>query len=140
MDVVAALAIAGLLACVAVPTYRAQVIRVHRSDARAALLAFAAAEESFHATCDSYATALDDSQESSCSSSSLKFPVRVAQGSYELALTSPDADHWTAAATAVSDGTQDRDLDCRVLRIASTGQRTASRADGTANDEECWSR
>ena len=140
MDVVAALAIAGLLACVAVPSYRDHLTRVHRSDARAALLALAVAEESFHATCNSYATTLDDSQESSCSASSLKFPASVAQGFYELELSSPDADHWAAAATAVRGSTQERDVRCRVLRISSTGHRAASRADGTANDEECWSR
>lgn len=140
MDLVAALAIAALLACVAVPSYRDHVVRAHRSDARAALLALAVAEENFHASCNAYATTLDDSLESSCSASSLKFPASVAQGSYELELSSPDAGHWAAAATAVRGSPQERDVHCRVLRISSTGRRAATRADGTANDEECWSR
>lgn len=140
MDLVAALAIAGLLACIAVPSYRDHLARVHRSDARAALLALAVAEENFHANCNAYATTLDDSQASSCSASSLRIPASVAQGSYELELSSPDADHWTAAATAVRGKPQERDVHCRVLRITSTGHRTANRADGTASDEECWSR
>jgi type IV pilus assembly protein PilE len=140
MDLVAALAIAALLACIAVPSYRDHLARVHRSDARAALLALAVAEENFHATCNAYASTLDDSQESSCGASSLKFPASVAQGSYALELSSPDADHWAAAATAVRGSTQERDVHCRVLRITSTGRRAASRADGAANDEECWRR
>jgi len=140
MDLVAALAIAGLLACVAVPSYRAQVIRAHRSDARAALLALAAAEESFHTTCNAYAAILDDSRETSCGTSNLQFPAIAGQGAYALEVISSDAADWTAAATAVAGSPQAQDDRCGVLRLTGTGIRSASRADGTANDEECWSR
>jgi type IV pilus assembly protein PilE len=140
MDLLAALAIASLLACVAVPSYRAQVIRAHRSDARAALLSLAAAEESFNASCNAYAAILDDSRESSCSTSSLQFPASAGHGSYELEVTTSDATGWSAAATAVAGSPQDADERCRVLRLTSAGHRSASRADGSANDEECWAR
>lgn len=140
MDLVAALAIAGLLACVAIPSYRAQVIRAHRSDARAALLALATAQETFYASCNGYAAVLVDARDTSCDESSLKLPTDVGPGAYTLEVTSSDQTGWTAAATAVADGPQDIDAGCRVLRLTSTGKRTASRADGSANDEECWTR
>jgi type IV pilus assembly protein PilE len=140
MDLVAALAIAGLLACVAVPSYRAQVLRTHRSDARAALLALAAAEESFHATCNAYAAILDDASESSCGASSLKIPADVGPGAYLLAVVSSDTKSWTATATAVAGGSQAADERCRVLSFSSAGIRTASGTDGARNDEECWTR
>ena len=91
MDLVAALAIAALLACVAVPSYRDHVVRAHRSDARAALLALAVAEENFHAACNPTPPPWTTRLESSCSASSVKFPASVAQGSYELGVSSPDA-------------------------------------------------
>jgi type IV pilus assembly protein PilE len=140
LDLLTALAIAGLLACIAVPSYRAQAIRAHRTDARAALLALAAAEENFHATCNAYAAILDEAHEPACGASSLQFPGMTGQGGYALELTSADATHWTAAATAIAGSPQARDDRCRVLRLTSTGARTASRANGTANDVECWSR
>jgi type IV pilus assembly protein PilE len=140
MDLVAALAVAGLLACVAIPSYRAQVIRAHRSDARAALLALAVAQEKFYASCNAYAAVLVDARETNCDESSLKLPADVGPGAYTLEVTSSDQAGWTAAATAVADGPQDADARCRVLRLTSTGRRTASSADGSANDEECWSR
>jgi type IV pilus assembly protein PilE len=140
MDLVAALAIAGLLACVAVPSYRAQLLRTHRSDARAALLALAAAEESFHATCNAYAAILDDASESSCSASRLKFPADIGPGTYVLAVESSDTYNWTATATAVAGGPQAMDERCRVLQLGSAGIRTASGTDGASNDEECWTR
>jgi type IV pilus assembly protein PilE len=140
MDLVAALGIAGLLACVAVPSYRAHALRTHRSEARAALLALAAAEESFHATCNAYAAMLDDTSESSCGASSLRLPSDVGQGAYTLAIVSSGTDSWTATATAVAAGPQAMDERCHVLRLSSAGIRNATGMDGAPNDEECWTR
>jgi type IV pilus assembly protein PilE len=139
-DLVAALAIAGLLACVAVPSYRGHVLRTHRSEARAALLALAAAEESFYATCNAYAAILDDTSESSCGASSLRLPADVGSGAYTLAIVSSDTNSWTASATAVAAGPQAADERCRLLKLSSAGIRTASGTDGATNDEECWAR
>jgi type IV pilus assembly protein PilE len=140
MDLVAALAITGLLACVAVPSYRAQLMRARRSDARTALLSLAVAQESFRATCNAYAAVLDDSQEASCAASRLQFPGSAGQSAYLLEVRSVDTSAWTATATVVAGGPQQADMRCRVLGLDSTGHRSAGMADGTANDLECWSR
>ncbi len=140
LDLVAALAIVALLACLAVPSYRGYLLRAHRSEARAALLALAAAEESFHTTCNAYAASLDDSTESSCGASSLRFPGIAGQGAYLLEVTSADTATWSAIATAIAGGPQQADTRCRTLGLTSTGNRTASAADGAANHAECWSR
>ena len=139
-DLLAALAIAALLACVAIPSYREYVQRAHRSDARAALLSLAAAEESFHTTCNAYAGVLDDTTESSCDASRLRFPGVAGQGSYSLEITSADAATWAAVATAIAGGPQHADRRCRSLGLSSTGNRTARTADGAANHTECWTR
>ncbi len=140
VEMVVALAIAALLACLAVPGYRAYLLRVNRSEARAALLALAAAEESFYTTCNTYAVVLDDSTESSCGTSSLRFPVAAGLGAYSLEVTSADASTWAAVATAIVDGPQQADTRCRTLGLNGTGNRTARTADGTANHSECWNR
>ena len=140
IDLLAALAIVTLLACVAVPSYRAQVIRTRRSDARAALLSLAAAEENFHASCNAYAGILDDSRDSSCGDSSLRFPSSAGEGAYAIEVTSSGATGWTATATAVVGGPQEADARCRVLRLTDAGHRSAVRVDGAASDAECWSR
>jgi type IV pilus assembly protein PilE len=140
VDLVAALAIAALLACVAVPSYRAELARTRRADARAALLALAAAEESFYTTCNAYAAVLDDSAESSCEASRLRFPGSAGQGAYSLEVTAADTSTWTALATALAGGPQQADARCRALGLTSTGDRTARTADGAANHTECWTR
>jgi type IV pilus assembly protein PilE len=140
MDLVAALAIAALLACLAIPSYRAQLLRAHRAHARAALLALATAEENFHLECNTYTAVLDDSRESTCSPPSLGFPVSAGEREYSIAVTFADAADWTATATAAAGSRQEMDERCRVFRLDGTGSRGASRADGVANDEECWRR
>ncbi len=122
------------------PSYRAQLLRARRSDARAALFSLAAAEESFHATCNAYAAILDEASESSCVASSLRFPADAGSGAYTLAIVSADTNNWIATATAVTGGPQEADEGCRVLKLSSAGNRAANRTDGAANDEECWTR
>lgn len=140
LDLVAALAIAVLLACIAVPGYRAELTRTRRAEARLALLSLAAAEESFHADCNAYAAILDDSTESSCAESSLRFPAIAGQGAYALEVTSADTAAWAAVATAIAGGPQQDDARCRTLGLTSTGNRTARTADGAASHAECWTR
>jgi type IV pilus assembly protein PilE len=140
VDLVAALAIAALLACVAIPSFRAQAMRARRSDARAALLSLAAAEEGFHTSCNAYAAILDDTRETSCATMNLQFTSRVGAQTYSLEVLSADTAGWTAVATAIPGGPQEADVRCRVLGLTSTGTRSAGMADGTANDEECWTR
>jgi type IV pilus assembly protein PilE len=140
LELLVSLALAALLACIAVPSYRAQVMRAHRSDARAALLALAAAEESFYTTCNSYAAILDDSRGTSCDASRLNFPGVAGEGAYSLEVSSADVAAWAATATAVIGGGQEADARCRVLGLDSTGHRSADMADGSSNDDECWNR
>lgn len=140
VDLVTALAIMALLACIAVPSYRAELARTRRADARAALLSLAAAEESFHTTCSAYASVLDDTTESSCEASRLRFPGSAGQGAYSLEVTSADAAGWAALATVRAGGPQQADTRCQALGLTSTGNRTARTADGAANHAECWTR
>lgn len=140
LDVLAALAIVALLACIALPTYRDQVMRVHRAAARAALMSLAAEQEKFYVECHAYATNLDGSAASTCGTSTLGFPADAGDGTYSLRITGADSASWTAVAEVVPGSRQDADRRCHALRIDGIGARTATTAGGDANDAECWSR
>jgi type IV pilus assembly protein PilE len=140
LDLVAALTIAGLLAAMAVPSYREQLRRAHRSEARAALLELATAEERFRLVCGRFASSLDPDQDTDCTTARLRFPAEVAGGTYALAVTSAGPGDWAATATAATGGSQADDRRCRVLGISGTGLRTALADDGTDSALECWSR
>lgn len=140
IDVVAALAIAGLLAAIAMPSYRSEVVRAGRADARAALLNLATSQEKFFIECHRYAATLADSSASSCALARLQFPTSVGQGSYRLTVLAADANGWAATATVVPGGPQAADTRCNVLELTATGVMTATAVDGSASDHECWRR
>lgn len=134
IELMVTLAIAGLLAGLALPTYRGHVRRVHRSEAIEALLALAAAQERHRLQHDRYAAALDAGDDED--PERLSLASRSAGGHYRLALA--DADEFSFTATATAAGTQADDHDCRVLSIDASGARRASNAEGLATDARCW--
>ncbi|MFO1393161.1 MAG: type IV pilin protein [Steroidobacteraceae bacterium] len=140
LDVVAAMAIVALLACIALPSYRAQMMRANRAAARAALMSLAAEQEKFYVECHAYATSLDGSAASTCGTSTLGFPASAGDGTYRLRITGADASGWTAVAEVVPGSRQEDDRRCRALQIDEVGHRTATTASGDASDAECWSR
>ncbi len=140
LELVIVLAILGGLAAIALPAYRSSVLRANRSEARAALLALAVAEEKFYSSCNSYTSVLDPSAPTACAPPSLRFSNRSEHGWYGIEVDAADAASWTASATAALDGPQSADSACRVLQLASTGARSARRSDGRENAQECWSR
>jgi len=135
-----ALAIAGVLACMAVPTYRSYVLRANRTDARAALLALAAAQEKYYLQCNRYTASLDDSRVTDCSTSNLRFPASSERGLYTLTVTAADASSWSATATVASGTPQAADRRCYALALDSAGARTSLAAGGGPGDESCWTK
>lgn len=137
-DLLVALAIVALLATVAVPSYRAQLERARRSEARAALFAIAAAQEAHYLECRRYASGLDAGSAPSCDPSRLRLPAAAADGAYAIEITAADTGGWSARAIARPSGAQGRDRRCREFGLDSAGQRTARDADGRRTDAECW--
>ena len=148
IELVVVIAVLGILASIAIPSYREYVLRANRSEARAALLALATAQEKYYLECNSYVDTLDTSGPNTCpgSSGSLNFPSTSENGYYTVAVTGGDLDlggnpqSWTATATAASGQPQIRDTKCRVFQLTSTGRKTATNASSAANDDECWSK
>ena len=62
IELLAVLLAIGILAGIAVPAYRAQLLRTNRTEGRAALLALAVAQEKFYLECHRYAMELDPAQ------------------------------------------------------------------------------
>jgi type IV pilus assembly protein PilE len=137
-DLLVALAIVALLATVAVPSYRAQLERGRRAEARAALLAIAAAQEAHYLECRRYASSLDAGSAPSCDPPRLRLPATTADGAYSIEVIDADASGWSARATARPSGLQARDRRCREIGLDSAGHRTARDADGLSTDRECW--
>ena len=135
VELMVVLAIGGILAAVALPSYRSYLMRGHRADVRIAMADVAQWLERQYAVSSSFCP--DGSQ--SCSDYQLPGAVsRVpAAGTrvYQLSLSPFGATSYRIVATPDSTGPMARDT-CGTLTLDNTGARGQSR--GTEAD--CWRR
>jgi type IV pilus assembly protein PilE len=134
--------VVGILAAIAVPSYRNYTMRAQRSDATAALLRVAAAQEKFYLQNNTYTTDVT----AAGLNLSTAAPLNSERGWYSIAIGAhPDpaigADltrGFQATATAVAGGAQIQDTDCRTFTVDHAGRRTGARSGGADNTAACW--
>jgi type IV pilus assembly protein PilE len=138
IEIMITLVIVAILAAIAVPSYRAFVLRSNRIDATGALLALAAAQEKFFLQNNTYAL---NAQLATAQPNGLGI-TGTEHGWYTLAIAAPTVacpitECWAATATPVSTEQQAEDTDCTSFAINSLGQRTAKKG-GSDNTANCW--
>ncbi len=136
IELIVVMIIVGILAAVAIPSYRNYVIRSQRSDAKDALLALATAQEKYYLQCNSYATDIANAPD--CAAGELQGADSSKNGWYDLAIDAADAVSFTVSAVAVAGQNQFQDTQCRTFRVTDRGIRTAADAGGADNTAECW--
>ena len=136
IELVVVMMIIGILAAVAIPSYRAYVIRSQRSDAKDALLALATAQEKFYLQCNTYATAI--AAANNCGAGQLQGTAASKNGWYNLAIVAGNATSYTVRATAAAGGNQFQDGACRTFSVTNQGIRTAATDGGADNSATCW--
>ncbi len=138
IELVVVMIIIGILAAVAIPSYRQYVLRSQRSDAKDALLALATQQEKFYLQCNSYAT--DIAAANNCGAGDLQGAALSKNGWYQLAVdaVANPLTSYTVSATAVAGGNQEQDVACQVFRVTNLGVRTAEDDGGADNTAECW--
>lgn len=114
--------IIAILAAIAIPTYRQQVLRSNRSNAKAMLMQAAQVMERCFTTTGTFV---------GCG----VFPVTSPEGLYVVTAETPTS--TTYVLTATPQGGQVNDTACGNLTLNELDQRGAS---GTGDDDECWSR
>jgi type IV pilus assembly protein PilE len=136
IELVVVMIIIGILAAVAIPSYRNYVMRSQRSDAKDALLALATAQEKFYLQCNFYADVIGVAP--TCAGGGvLQGAAASKNGWYDL-VTNGDLTTYTVTATAALAGNQFQDTECRSFRINERGIRTAADDGGADNTAECW--
>lgn len=128
MELMIVIVVIGILASIAVPSYRNYVVRAQRTDAMSALLRVAAAQEKFYLQNNMYA---DDDALADDPPAGLGIPG-TENGWYTLAITSTDLTrNFTVTATPVSGGAQANDSHCASFSLTSAGAKSATNTD-------CW--
>lgn len=128
LELMAVVVIIGIMASIAIPSYRNYVVRAQRTDATAALLRIAAAQEKHYLQNNTYTNNLTDAP-----STGLGIGATSERGWYNLAVTTTNGwpRDFTATATPVSGGAQANDSRCASFSLTSAGVKNATNTD-------CW--
>ena len=135
IELVIVVVVIGVLAAIAIPSYRQYVLRSHRVEATTALLALAAAQEKFYLQNDTYAAndALTDAPPDGLGVADFDGDaegVQTENGWYTISIDD-GANTETYTARAVAAGEQAVDSDCATFTLSATGAKTATK-------DKCW--
>jgi type IV pilus assembly protein PilE len=126
-EVLTALVVVGVLAAIAIPSWRTHLLRTRRADANSALIALQKSQDSFFASHARYADAAQLGV------------ARSAHGWYTLELkVAADGLGYLASAQAALDSAQAPDERCARFTIDHLGQRRAFDVSGTDRSPDCW--
>ncbi len=123
----------GILAAVAIPSWRQHVLRTRRAAAQELLVKLQVAQEDFFGRHARYAT-MDEA--SPAPPAGLGFPT-VGDTNYRVAITTA-ADGLAYEATARATDAQSDDTHCATFTINHLGMRTAADAAGVDRSMDCW--
>jgi type IV pilus assembly protein PilE len=136
IELIVVMVIVGILAAIAIPSYRQYVIRSQRSDAKDALLALATQQEKFYLQCNTYATGFAAAP--NCAAFNLQGTNSSKNGWYTLTIPVGNATSYTILATATAGQNQFQDTACRSFQVTDRGIRTAADDGGADNTADCW--
>ncbi|MEP7243211.1 MAG: type IV pilin protein [Gammaproteobacteria bacterium] len=125
IELITVMLIVGILTAIAVPSYRAYIIRSNRTEAKVALLSTAGAFERCFTRFNKY-------DQAGC----VTLPVPTEGGNYSISLGAAPAPD-TFSLKAEPQGEQAKDTGCKTLTLNSAGARGAT---GTKPQAECWGR
>ena len=126
IELMIVVAIVGILAAVAYPSFQSYIVRSRRADALTALSQVQVIIERCYAQNFSY---------SQTCVALPAFPLVSPQGFYSVGLSNLTATTYTLTATVV--GSQTKDTQCASFTIDQANQKTAQNAGGNAQDL-CW--
>lgn len=142
IELMIVVAVVGILAAVALPSYLDSVRKGRRSEAFAALAQVQQAQERWRATHSAYAT---NGELSPTWPTGLGVSSPTSDGLYTITIDASSATGYTASAIAVSGSSQASDSQCSTMRMRLKGGNLqygggAGTADPLTDANRCWSR
>jgi type IV pilus assembly protein PilE len=136
IEILTALVVLVVLVALAVPLWRTNQLRVHRADARTALIAAQNAQDRFFGVHARYA---QGSEIGAPAPAGLGLAPASEHGFYRIEInTSTDGLAYVATARAAGAHGQSDDSRCVALTLDQNGRRSALAADGSDQTGDCW--
>ena len=140
IELMIAVVVVGILSAIAIPSYRSYVLKAERGAAKAVMLDLAQTQERYFTNNGAYlaisapptAAPAGWQNYSGSTATSAKYSIAVTAGVIATGGPTAITDGYTITANPVPAG---RDPVCAILRLDSTGARTAS---GTGGVAQCW--
>jgi type IV pilus assembly protein PilE len=134
LEALTALVVVGVIAAIAIPTWRTHLLRARRADGMAALIAVQRAQDVFFGRHARYAAQLTAPEPAG-----LGLAERSEHGFYRVELaTGTDGLGYLATVRAGAGSAQSGDTRCAMLSIDHMGQRRAEDSDGADRTPDCW--
>ena len=131
IELLTVIVVIGILASIAVPSYRNYLIRAQRTEATTALLNLQAAQEKFYLQNNAYTD-----QVAAAPPAGLGLMATTERGFYDISVTLTNVDQgYTAAADPVAGAGQADDTRCTQFSVTDTGARNAT---GPGGRDYCW--
>lgn len=136
LEALTALVVVGILAAIAIPSWRSHLLKSRRADAMAALLAVQKAQDEYFGRHARYASG---ARLEAAAPEGLGLRTTSAQGFYSIALATDDAGlEYRATARPISRAGQSGDARCAEFSIDHNGLRRASDDAGVDRSADCW--
>tara|TARA_R110001583_G_scaffold26571_7_gene95846 strand:+ start:15666 stop:16076 length:411 start_codon:yes stop_codon:yes gene_type:complete len=130
IELLIAIAIVGIIAAIAFPSYQESIKKTRRSDALASLTRNAMLQERFYTNNNSYTNVIANLGGSTSD-----------EGYYTISVSTSacTSSCFSLSATPVAGGAQASDEDCWTITLIHTGQKSSTKKDGTTNSSgTCW--
>lgn len=134
MELLVVVAIIGIIAAVAVPTYRKYLIRTNRAEAKIALLQLQTAQEKFYLQNNSFTDNLTGAPGDDPPGLGLQATTETSKYDIDIEL-GEDGQTYDATASRHAGGGQEDDAECADFTINQRGTRGVS---GPKGVQACW--
>lgn len=142
IELMIVVALIGILAAIAYPSYQQYVLKSKRTEAKAALMDLAQNQEKFRGNCLSYATALSNAG-TTCNVSGPTYQIEDSGADGSGIITTPDGNYSVRIVSgnsqgyeirADANGAQQNDTGCTTMKITVN----AANPDGLKEPVDCW--
>ncbi|PKG82250.1 pilus assembly protein [Colwellia sp. 75C3] len=130
IELMITLAIVGILAAIAFPSFQESIRAAKRSDGIAAVLSLQLAQEKFRGSCPKYASMFGNNN--SCNELSIEHGQVSSEGHYQLSLSQVTGNAYVI--TATPQGTLSADKECNPMTLTVN----AVNPNGLKQPESCW--
>lgn len=134
IELMVTMAIVGIIAAVALPSYNSQIRKSRRADAVTLVSSFQQAQERHRAQNATYASQAELTNATTATPPGQGMSATSTNGYYTLTVTSPTATGYTLSVAAVSGKSQASDTGCSTLGVTIVG------GIPSYNQADCWSK